>query len=347
MHSGKVLETVPLTSPMKTFSWFHKKAGKTPKPATPTLSYLVRDVCTGKKSGYVVLSQEPVRDGEERPQPAVPRESREIRLFVRHPRLFQAGGAPALRLVGRMVSPTARPDGPVQEFKGSALTLVRSGRDWALFSLRGGEGRIDPTSLTPMIGPILTTWGDGFFGPEVDAADNTRWWRWSDRRGVLVLHNITGEFLKIKVSMWLRGEGDAPLLLACGASRSVVNARWTPVRIELELALAPGQNLVEIRSGGSPIKPYRGDHRTLFFAVSDFKVREVRKRGFQQAASGEGSGFLQGETSLGLEQREQVADADAFLKLGPHSRRPLPFLGLGRKLADARHVLPREVELQK
>ncbi len=279
MHCGKVLETVPLT-PVKWLCWFHAKAGNKPtKPATPTPTYLVRDVCLGKESGYVVLSSEPVRDGEGRPQPPKPRESREIRLFVKHPKLFQAGGDPALMLVGRMVSPTAGTEGALKKFKARELTLVRSGRDWALYSLRGATeaGRIDPNSLTPMIGPILASWCDGFHGPEVDAQRNTPQ-RWSERRGVLILHNVTGELLKVKVSMRLRSKGDAPLVLACGASRSVVNAGWKPVRFERELALAPGQNLVEIRSGGSPIRPYPNDHRALFFSVSDFKIRDVTRR---------------------------------------------------------------------
>ncbi|MBV8270436.1 MAG: hypothetical protein JO252_29260 [Planctomycetaceae bacterium] len=279
MHCGKVLETVPMT-PVKWLCWFHAKAGNTPsKPATPTPTYLVRDVCLGKESGYVVLSPEPARDGEGRPQPPEPRESREIRFFVRHPSLFRVGGDPAVMLVGRTVSPTGGADGSLKKFQGSDLSLVRSGRDWALFSLRGAAeaGRIDPNSLTPMIGPILASWCDGFDGLEVDAKRDTRR-RWSDRRGVLVLHNVTGESLKVKVSMRLRSEGDAPLVLACGTSRSVINAGRRPVRFERELALAPGQNLVEIRPGGSPIRPYPEDNRALSFSMSDFKIRDVTRR---------------------------------------------------------------------
>ncbi len=127
-HARKVLKVLPPNAP---------DAG-----STPGKTYLEHDVCLGRNAGYVVLSEP--GGGE----------AGEFRLFVHHPHLFRGSKVPAFLVVGR--SPGAAESGsylkPARE-----LRLLRSGPDWAIFSLRDEAGRVDPGSIELVFDPSKAT----------------------------------------------------------------------------------------------------------------------------------------------------------------------------------------------
>jgi len=124
MHAGRVFDTLP------------------PSVAVPTADlarlYRVRDVPLGPSVGYVVVS---------RPMP--PGEAGEIRLFVRHPRLFRGGSTPAFLVVAQ--APGA-PSGPYFLRPGGDLTPIRDGPDWGLYAVRV-PGQLDPDTLQLLFDP--------------------------------------------------------------------------------------------------------------------------------------------------------------------------------------------------
>jgi hypothetical protein len=168
MYGTKVLETIPLTSTWGPGGgWFLTKGGNRPSnPAPATALFLVRDVCLGKKAGYVVLSQDGTADRSRRPQPGEANGSGEIRLFVRHPKLFHDGPTPAFLLFGEAPASEMGVAGQRIVRRGGELTMVRSGRDWGLFSLRSHEWNVDPKSFTLAFGAVSASWEAGLFGPE-------------------------------------------------------------------------------------------------------------------------------------------------------------------------------------
>jgi hypothetical protein len=111
-----------------------------PRPGRP---YRVREVSLASESGYVVLWQVD-RDA---PGQGGDAEDGDVRLFVRHPRLFQDAESPAFRVVVDPPAGEGKPRAERIERPGKDLTLIRSGRDWGLYSLRAWSGSVDPNAL--------------------------------------------------------------------------------------------------------------------------------------------------------------------------------------------------------
>jgi hypothetical protein len=239
----------------------------------PTRPFLVRDVCLGGKAGYVVLSDAPAARGEGSPREADNRGPGELRVFVRHPKLFAYGLTPTLIFRGNGMpadeeSPAA---GGEDSFERQAhdITILKSGSDWVLVSLRSDVGQIDPDSLRALIGPlpaesgdnplvgpasernlpVTAEWGDGFCPVEVNPDG---WWRWCGRRGVLTLRNTTKTPHKVKISMLLQGKRDCPLTFDGESLHEEVTARVVPGRFERELTIAPGTYRVSISTTALP-----------------------------------------------------------------------------------------------
>jgi hypothetical protein len=126
---------VPASKCQEIFLGFLGEHSLTPRPGR---AYRLRDVCLSRKSGYVVLwPADPGASGQ-----CGEADDGEFRLFVRHPRLFQDAGSPAFRVV---VDPRAGAE--KVERPGKDLAVIRSGRDWGLYSLRSGTGSVDPQAL--------------------------------------------------------------------------------------------------------------------------------------------------------------------------------------------------------
>ena len=95
--------------------------------------YRVREVLLGADSGYVVLSRGmrgPLTPDDQPP-------SGGLRLYVRHPGLARQGAGVPFRITGRGPSTIA----------GRGLRAIKSGRDWAVYSLEALETPIAPESL--------------------------------------------------------------------------------------------------------------------------------------------------------------------------------------------------------
>jgi hypothetical protein len=139
MHTGKVFSVAVPSS----------LAADAPGPPV----YRIRDVALSRSAGWVVLSQLGARgvgQGAAAPEQA-------LRLFVRHPLLYHAGLEPPFLLVGSesgRVSDGAGADAPHYLRSSHELRRLRSGRDWALFSLRPGVDRIEPGSLKLEFNPV-------------------------------------------------------------------------------------------------------------------------------------------------------------------------------------------------
>jgi hypothetical protein len=235
----------------------------------------------------VVLSHYRAESGEE---PLLPHEDNgrgELKVFVRHPRLFAYGTTPALVLLGRgfRLPAEAQESKPVPEFVrwGRDLTILKSGADWVLVSLRSDVGRVDPDSLKVAIGPIqpewedegsvTADWSDGFYPLEIGPRARERW-RWGSRRGVLTLNNRAEVPRKITISMLLQGKGDAPVVFAGDSLTAEVNPGVNPVRFERELTLSPGFHRISISTEASAFTVAPQDSRALYFRVINFSVQD-------------------------------------------------------------------------
>ncbi|MFO0954339.1 MAG: hypothetical protein U0835_24910 [Isosphaeraceae bacterium] len=107
-----------------------KKAGAPGGPRKPAVPYVVRDVCLGEGSGYVVALPASRRRG--RPGTA---------LFVRHPRLFGEGSSPTVTVLARGSSP-GEADGPRDAERVGPDAPQGGARLGPLFSsFRRGPGR--------------------------------------------------------------------------------------------------------------------------------------------------------------------------------------------------------------
>jgi hypothetical protein len=138
MHASKVLATIPPSA-----------RTESSRPLRKDATFAVRDVCLGKKAGYVVLSQ--------------PGGGQELRLFVRHPQLFQVGSAPTFLVVGSPMGPEKAGRYLKQ---GHELRILRSGSDWGLFCLQSEIGLVNPDSLSLVFDPskaahLIATMGPG------------------------------------------------------------------------------------------------------------------------------------------------------------------------------------------
>jgi hypothetical protein len=118
--------------------------------ASGTPVYRVRDVITGRTGGYVVLS--PV--GSDRPGQTSAADARGVRVFVRHPRLWDSRTSAPFLLVGSALGPSgAGPARPTPLLLGRELGLIRSGRDWAIFEVHPSIAQVEPDSLTLITAP--------------------------------------------------------------------------------------------------------------------------------------------------------------------------------------------------
>jgi hypothetical protein len=272
-YSGRVFRTVPCTDRWRRDSWFYRKWGdRGPRPSgTP---FRVRDVCLDAKTGYVVLSRETPSGRDGGPEPAGAREAGDVRVFVRHPNLFQAESGPAFALVAKPSSPVANEIGPKVVRWGRELSVVRSGRDWGLFSYRTGPGSIDPNALTVALGPVSVEWGDGFYYPD---AEEGGWYRWSQNRGVIVLTNVTDAPRVVQISMRLQNRGDAPISVNGDTVHAVINTGPDPVPFEQELTLTPGTHTLEFQTEASLVTTPPEAHRSLAFRVMNLEIRDTGK----------------------------------------------------------------------
>jgi hypothetical protein len=278
MHSGKVIETIPLTARREGGCWFPRKASLQPRsPATPSPPFLLRDVCLGKTAGYVVLSRLAASGRRAPPHPGVAQAGREIRLFVRHPKLFEGGPVPALVLSGARPGTATEIGGTPVSRRGRELTMVRSGPDWAILSLRPEAEDVDPSSLTLAFGAISATWGEGFDPPQVSG---DHWWRRGKERGVLTLNNATDAPRQVRISMLLQNRRETPLVLSGGPMHAVVptGPGSPPVRFEHELTLSPGAHPVVIHAADLPSAPASTDAPSLSFRVIDFNIQDRERR---------------------------------------------------------------------
>jgi hypothetical protein len=271
----------------------------------PTRPFLVRDVCLSENAGYVVLSDAPATHGERSLREADEGSPGELRVFVRHPKLFAYGLTPALIFRGNAVpgEETYSAAGGEDSFVKHVcdMTILKSGPDWVLVSLRSDVGHVDPASLRALIGPlpaesgdnplagpasernlpVTAEWGDGFCPVEVNP---NGWWRWCGRRGVLTLRNTTKTPHKVKISMLLQGKRDCPLTFDGECLHEEVAARVVPGRFERELTIAPGTYRVSISTTALPHAARRSPgQRFAAFRIINYRIdaREV--------ADGEGS----------------------------------------------------------
>jgi hypothetical protein len=126
-HAGKAFETVT------------PSAGAVPKGSP---AYRVRDVLVGRDSGYVVLS----RVSSIASQPTAPGG---LRLFIRHPELFREGTRPAFQIAGT----DAAGENVTFDLDSKKPPMIRSGRDWAIYSLEIPERAVSPESLRVVFDP--------------------------------------------------------------------------------------------------------------------------------------------------------------------------------------------------
>ena len=272
MHGAKTLVTVPLTTRCLQEGWFLTKSSNRPPGHTSTAGpFMLRDVCLSEKAGYVILSQDAASDPNGRADQGAAGEGGKLWLFVRHPKLFRVGPNPAFLLSGERSSSATGVGGQRVVCLSRELTMVRSGRDWGLFSLPTEAGDIDPASLALAFGPVSASWGTGFYGPEVEGAG---WSRWCQQRGVLYLNNVTDTPRKVNISMLLQGKGDAPLVLAGGPVHTEVSTGLAPIRFERELTLAPGSHPVDLYTEASPVAAPPQNPRTLYFRIINFHIRD-------------------------------------------------------------------------
>jgi len=124
-------------------------------PIDRSSAYRVRDFALGPQSGFVVLSRIGVDEtttGEE------------TRLFVRHPGLHQTELVPAFLVEADPARTAVSPEGPTIVPMSRAVSLVRSGRDWRLFSMQVTDPRLSPDSLRVVFVPASS------LGPNQSAA---------------------------------------------------------------------------------------------------------------------------------------------------------------------------------
>lgn len=282
MHASKVLRPIPPS--------VHK--GVESPPIAGEAAYAVRDVCMSKRAGYVVLSQIPSlveatlagrdeADGRG-----------EVRLFVRHPGLFATGAVPSLALLCKdSASSKAAPENEASPWflkQGGDLRMLKSGPDWAIFSLPSNAGPIDPGSLKVVFDPVTAELGDGFSyaesGPE-------GWWRWCSRRGVLTLHNCTTSPRKVKLSMLLQAKKDAPVLFNGTPLHAETSPGVIPVPFEREFTLEPGSHSITLSTEASPYAAPPQNPRLLYFRVLNLKLQD---KGALNGDDSEGSPRLVG-----------------------------------------------------
>jgi hypothetical protein len=115
-------------------------------PIPPTArfrAFRIRDFAFDERSGFVVLSHAGAAASET---------GQEIRIFVRHPSLLAEGGVAAFRVEVEPKGIAARTAGPAIGSAGYGLSLIRSGSDWRLFSLKNADGKLAPDSLHVVFG---------------------------------------------------------------------------------------------------------------------------------------------------------------------------------------------------
>jgi hypothetical protein len=272
MHGGKVLHTVPFTDKWRWKGWFMTKDSHQPArheaiAANSSSPYRLRDVCLDEKSGYVILSHQTAHESDE-----------EIRLFARHPKLLEGGASPAFLLHGERAVTGAQPDGRKFELPARELTMIRSGRDWALFSISPEVncGKVDPGSLAVAFGTVSATWGDGFYEPEFDSDHS---WRWGRRRGVITLNNNTNAPRKVRISMLLRNRGVAPVVVSGGPMHAEVSTGNAPVPFERVIRLRPGAHPLEFFTEAPPVDAsVPEDTRQLYICVSNLEIRDLTRK---------------------------------------------------------------------
>jgi hypothetical protein len=161
MHSSKVLQTIPRASRFKGFNWFVPKDSLR-VPRSGAAHYVIRDIPLAEKAGYVVLSREIGREGEERASPCGAGGGVAVRLFVRHPKLFANGPNPRVVVSGDLVADEADGSGRPFVRTGQELTAIHTGPDWALLSLGPDAAGVDPDSVVVSFGPASFSWGPAF-----------------------------------------------------------------------------------------------------------------------------------------------------------------------------------------
>jgi hypothetical protein len=113
--------------------------------ATPQSHYRLQDVSLGKGSGYVILTRHGIDGDRGRLQ--------EIRLYVRHPRLFQRANEPLFVLSESPSGHDSRAVAPFPSRASSGFRLVRSGTDWGIFSLPNVDSNLEPDRLKVVLDP--------------------------------------------------------------------------------------------------------------------------------------------------------------------------------------------------
>lgn len=108
--------------------------------------YRLREVCHSERSGFVVLWQ-----AESDAPDSTPKADEEIRFFVKTPGLFQDGAASAFCLIGDLEAAMGKAKGFCYRLRGKEVTVIKSGRDWGLFSLRVRNEAINPQTARVML----------------------------------------------------------------------------------------------------------------------------------------------------------------------------------------------------
>jgi hypothetical protein len=261
MHSGKVVETVLSSKRWGMVCWFlhaRDRPVATSPPDAPRYHLHDEVWANSNRAGCVVLER---LDG--------PRASSEVRVFVRHKRLFTDGPRPGVVVTGR---PREGDDSIPADFRawdGRSLRIVRRGDDWGLFAF-DAERAIEPGTWVVSVGNVSAGWGRAFYPPEVDEGST---FRWSRNDGVIHVVNASSSPRKAVVSMVLQNRGEGQLLLhgPAGDEAIVASNKAEYVR---ELMLQPGDNPIAIHSASLPFS-VAGDPRTLSFRVYNFQVRDA------------------------------------------------------------------------
>ena len=108
---------------------YHIAGGKG-TPTVPAQIFRIRDVSMSERAGFVILSRVGAR---------IPRGDEVARLYVRGPGVNGSRESPGFFLSEEGAPIPAR-----------AISLIRGGHDWGLFSLRGASDRIAVETIRPI-----------------------------------------------------------------------------------------------------------------------------------------------------------------------------------------------------
>jgi hypothetical protein len=151
------------------------------------------------------------------------------------------------------------------------LRVLRSGPDWATFSVHADPHPIDFGSLRVLFDLVTVEFGDRFHDAQ---STHATWWRWCSRRAVLTIHNRTTHARKVAVSMLIHAEGDAPVRIRGTLLQAKTSPGMGPVRFEREVTVEPGAHTLTLSTENCSIAGQPDDPRKRYFRVVRPKVQD-------------------------------------------------------------------------